>query len=40
MTNWISDPAEIASPRERSENGDRNSHSIGWIEGESGLLGQ
>lgn len=30
MTNWINNPAEIASPPERSQDVDRNSCSAGW----------
>ena len=38
MTNWINDPAEIASPPERSQAVDRNSCSAGWQRPLQGLM--
>ena len=38
MTNWINDPAEIASPPERSQDVDRNSCSASWLHPLHGLM--
>lgn len=38
MTNWINDPAEIASPPERSQDVDRNSCSASWQHPLQGLM--